>query len=195
VIVNNHRSEAGIKADELMMRVSNIPDLHLDSYAYNRQMSAWAKSSSKLKLPRVLEILRESQRAGKSDLVSYNTALNAFAHSNTDSLSIVEKEEILSNAFKVYDELCSSKIRPDDVTFTTMLRVISTLSSNTTQRDEKTLSLFKNYCRQGIVTTMVTKLLCNMIPDMKHRKTLFQHSLEGKIDKYWTRNIKSVRLK
>lgn len=189
VIVNNYRSEAGVKADELMIRISKIPDLHLDAYVYNRHISAWVKSSSKLKLQRVLEILRESQSTGKSDLVSYNTTLNAFAHSNSKSLSIAEKNELLSKAFEVYDELCSSRLRPDDVTFITMLRVISVLCPNATRRDEKLLSLFKDYCRLGIVTNSVLKMLCNLIPDTKTRKNLFHHSLEEKLDKYWTRNV------
>jgi len=198
VIINSHRADAGARADELMKRISKIPDLHIDAYVYNRHMSAWAKSSSKLKLGRVLEILRESQREGHADLVSFNTALNAFAHVNGASSGITEKDQILSKAYTVYDELCSSTIRPDDVTFTTMLRVISNLSTDSNQRDEKVMNLFKDYCRLGIVTVTVIKLLRNIIPDPNYRKTLFQHSLEEKmLDKYWTRNVdrKSVTLK
>ena len=197
VILNSHRAQAGIKADELMTRISNLPDLDLDGYVYNRHLSAWAKSSSKVKLQRVLEILQESQRVGRVDLVSYNTALNAFAHSNTSSLNINEKEEALRNALKVYDELRSSKhLEPDDVTFTTMVRVINSLCSNKTQRDEELFNLFKDYCRLGIVTQSIIRLICGLFPDIEHRKGIIKHSLEGKLDNNWTRNVqhKVVRL-
>jgi hypothetical protein len=194
VIVSANRSDAGSTADDLMARLNIMPD----DYVYNRHLSAWAKCSSKQKLERVLDILHDCVLVDKASIVSYNTALNAFAHCScclsVDKREQNEKEEIYRKALRLYNELCS-KYDPDDVTFTTMIRVITLLCENVSWRHEEMMKLFNDYCRMGLVTFQVLDTLKSAVPSKEDRKMIFNHPLEGPFDVRWSRKVRKPKKK
>ena len=92
----------------------------------------------------------------------------------------------LSTARETYKELLTF-VRPNELSFALAMKSCNNLTQIQDEKELNLAKLFRDACDKGFVGKHVVKELNYGIPSARRRKELLGDSLNGKLDKKWTR--------
>jgi len=134
-------------------------------------------------LTRAHHLLEEMEKQRMTDIISYNTVLNACAFSNEDT-----SEKALSLALQTYRELLVFA-NPNETSFALAMKACTNLSRNRTEKESHLKMLFNDVCERGFLGKKVVKELTYGVPTAEKRKELLGHTLTDHFETSWKRNI------
>ena len=164
------------KAEELLTRME---DMYAEDVAagrgdtspvkpsirtYTAAMGAWTRSKDNSKPQRALKILKKVsdmyKKSGdegiKPTLFTYNIAIDACARSGGDP---EQSAQALKIAFAVNKAIIASKLEPNHITYSTLLKAAGKLLPAGDQRNEICKAVFAKCLQKGYVDTNVLKAL------------------------------------
>lgn len=185
VYAKSNLKEATKKAETFVKNLERS-GVKLDTYTCNGMLHVIARSSDPRKAVGARTLLNKMLNDDIADTSSFNTVLNACAHTRGNEEI---KKQALELGLQTYRELTSSqRIIADDISFATATKLIHNLSQNIEQRREYFKRFFDDSCKQGILSRKVIKELKNAVPK-EERLQLFGHDFDSSFKKDWTRNL------
>lgn len=167
---------------------------------YTAAMGAWVRSRDNTKPQRALRILKKvsdmykvsGDEGIKPTLFTYNVAIDACAMCNGNS---EQQNAALKIAFAVNKAITASKLEPNQITYSTLIKAAGRLLPQGEQRREVVTAVFKKSQDKGYVDTNVIKAL-----EQAADRTTFYNLMEVACDrnghfhqenmpKEWTKNV------
>jgi len=164
------------EAEAVLLSYEHKIRLHEDAerlnvITWNKVLRAWSKSSAEDKvsrarglLDRMKEYANEGNGEAMPDLTSYNTVLNAASF-------VSSKHEVRQDALRIaiatYEEIKKQHLflRPDEVTYGTMLKAVGRLTIRGSDKTDLSTTLFEECCANGQDGPMVMKEICKNLSD------------------------------
>jgi len=163
-------------------------------------MGVWVRSRDNTKPQRALRILKKvsdmykvsHDEAIKPTLFTYNVAIDACAMCNGNT---EQQNEALKIAFAVNKAITASKLEPNHITYSTLIKAAGRLLPQGEQRSEVVSAVFKKCQNKGYVDTNVIKAL-EQAADRTTYYNLMEkacdrngHFHQEEIPREWTKNI------
>ena len=184
---------------ELMLRQMEKQYMHHqsealrpDSIIYNLVIDAHSKTSSRkahINARNVLNAQIEMYKSGvekcKPDVYSFTSVLGSCA---SLAGSRKEKLEAFEIALKTFNEMCRAGVKPNHVTYGTMLKACGRLLSNGDRRKKFTRKYFRKACEDGCLGAMAITRLKDAATPTQY-KGLVGDLDEENLPEEWIRNV------
>lgn len=149
---------------------------------YTAAMGAYSRSKNKNKSQQCLRILKKASdmyketkdESIKPSLYTYNTVIDACARNGGDA---EQSAQALKIAFAVNKAIIASKLEPNHVTYSTLLKAANNLLPVGNQRNEICKAVFEKCKEKGYVDTNVLKAL-----EQAADRKLFHSLVEPAVD-------------
>ena len=154
---------------------------------YNAVINALAKSKAPNKAKRSQELLHELKKEKAiPNLYVFTSVLNACSYTKGDD---DEREEALSILFSTFQDLRRNGLRPNHITYHTLLRGIANLMPNSRERDDVLVTVFGRCANEGQVSGKVFYAYKSAVSSKQFQN--LQISSAKSIPLKWRRNIRT----
>lgn len=169
------RPDAAYKAEETLERMidgSAGPDASPDVTSFSTVVHAWARSHNFGKAEHALKVMDKMSEVATGcspNVIVVNAVMNACAFTRDNELEGGRALEIAHRMLQRLDGH-KSKLRPDDVTYGTYLKVCANHMPDDDDSEEKlrkrvSEAVFKRCCRDGQVGELVLQQLRTLVKD------------------------------
>ena len=140
---------------------------------------------------KVLQRMKESASPlAQPNIISYNSVLNAAEHS--DPTGGIPTEEALKVACLTFDEIRTSPVNANHITYGTFLGVLGKLMP-AASRQEIVGLVFRRAKQEGQVSPLVLRKLQQAAVSQEHFRYLIEGNDEGMIPDAWTSNVAEIK--
>jgi pentatricopeptide repeat protein len=180
-------SEYVTAAEDILTRMETVgPAPTVQSYT--ALIMNYARSRLAGKAILAANVLTRMKQAGIwPNLISYNTVLNACEH--TDSSDRVATEEALKVACLTFDEIRSSPIKANHVTYGSFLGALGNLMPPDS-RQEIVRLVFRRCCLEGQASPLVLKKLRSAAVTKDRYRELLEGRDESRLPASWTCHVR-----
>lgn len=161
-------------------------DVKLDIPLYNGILYFWARSSKPYKAVEASKLLDNMIRENLESVESYNTVLRICAETRGNKASEAKAIEIGIQTYK--NLLASKKVKADDNSFATAIKVIHRLSVDQEQRGRTIKGFFDDCCNLGLLSNNVIRALKQAIPESE-RMGVLGYDIESSLKREWIENL------
>jgi pentatricopeptide repeat protein len=185
--------QSHVEAEALLQRMEELgPPPNVQ--AYTSLIQNFSRSRLPYKAVKASEILQRMKASAnplaRPNVVTYNAVLNAAEH--TDTSDKVATEEALKVACLTFDEIRSSTVRPNHVTYGTFLGVLANLMPIDSRHEIVSL-VFRRCCLEGQVSRFVLKKLRGAAVTEDILKQLLQGHSESQLPTAWTCHVRESK--
>jgi hypothetical protein len=175
---------------EKMERYGPAPNVH----AYTSLIQNYARSRlpyKALEASKILKRMKKSENVhAQPNIVTYNAVLNAAEHS--DPTGGVVTEEALKVACLTFDEIRTSPVEANHVTYGTFLGVLGKLMPPASRKEIVGL-VFRRACKEGQVSSLVLRKLLQAVDTRQQYLTLLNGFNDESIPLSWKANVREVK--
>eukprot|EP00527_Entomoneis_sp_CCMP2396_P002081 CAMPEP_0198142974 /NCGR_PEP_ID=MMETSP1443-20131203/5616_1 /TAXON_ID=186043 /ORGANISM="Entomoneis sp., Strain CCMP2396" /LENGTH=628 /DNA_ID=CAMNT_0043806109 /DNA_START=185 /DNA_END=2071 /DNA_ORIENTATION=- len=175
---------------ERMEKNGPEPNVHV----YTTLIQNYARSNlpyKALEASKVLQRMKDSKSPeAQPNIVSYNCVLNAAEHS--DPTGGVVTEEALKVACLTFDEIRTSPVKANHVTYGTFLGVLGKLMP-ASSRQEIVGLVFRRASQEGQVSPLVLRKLQQATDSREQYLSILGNYEEASIPASWNLNVREVR--
>ena len=173
-----------------MERKGPKPNVH----AYTALIQNFARSKIPYKAveaSRVLQKMKTSSNPGaRPNILSYNAVLNAAEHSDPTGGAVTE--EALKVACQTFEEIQTSSVAANHVTYGSFLGVLAKLMPSSSRQEIVGL-VFRRACKEGQVSPLVVRKLNQALESSSQVLALMEGYDEESIPEVWRVNVRDVR--
>ena len=172
VLSRSSGDDAAKNANDLLLEMHSMPSIDPSFISYNTCIIAWGRSNDNKKFQHIEDLLRRfntshsiSNMSGKDFLSVYNCVLSVCSHNMSPEL----QSEAWAMTLTTMEELRNqTKIRPDQRTYLSFLRVLSMVSlEDVAEAREALLHKEFSYCiSDGLVSHEILELVHSISPKL-----------------------------